>query len=115
MRKYVYLSQKAKNVIATVIVELIPAVVALVLALVYENFKYFHYIYGIFGIIILLFALLRNWRRDTKNFKAQGSIVEDHTTESFKEYKKFQKTLWLLGLLNVVISMAFWGIYLLIK
>ena len=34
MRKYVYLSQKAKNVITTVIVELIPAVVALVLALV---------------------------------------------------------------------------------
>lgn len=113
MRKYVYLSQKTKNLISMVIVELIPTIVGLVLTLVFENFQYFHYIYGIFGIIIFLIALGRNWRRDTKNYKTQGSIVEDHTAESYKEYKKNQRTFWLMGLLNIVLSMVFWGIYLL--
>lgn len=113
MRKYVYLSGKTKSAIAWIIVELIPTVVGVVLAILFENFQYLHYIYGLFGIIIFLFALLRNWRRDTKNFKTQGSIVEDRTSESFKGYKKFQKTLWIMGILNIVLSMIFWGIYLL--
>ena len=113
MRKYIYLSPKVKTLISCCVVELFPTAVGLVLSLALGNFLYFHYIYGIFGIIIFIFALLRNCRRDTKNFKAHGSIVEDQRSESYKEYKKFQRTLWLMGLLNILLSMAFWGIYLL--
>ena len=113
MRRNVYLSPLAKKIISFVIVELIPAVVALALTLAFSNFQYFHYIYALWGILIFLYALLRNWRRDTKNYKTNHSIVEDKTTESYKEYKKTQLTLWLTGVANIAISYIFWGIYLL--
>ena len=113
MRRKIYLSPLTKKIISIAIVELIPALIALVLTLSFDNFLYFHYIYALWGVVIFLYALLRNWRRDTKNYKANHSIVEDKTTESYKEYKKNQLTLWLTGAGNIAISYIFWGIYLL--
>ena len=112
MRRHIYINPTVKKIITIAVVELFPAVIALVLTLTLSNFLYFHYIYALFAIVMFLFALIRNWRRDTKNYKKQHSIVEDPKTEDFKEYKRFQRTLWILGAVNVAISYLFWFIYL---
>ena len=65
MRRKIYLSPLTKKIISIAIVELIPALIAFVLTLLFDNFLYFHYIYALWGVVIFLYALLRNWRRDT--------------------------------------------------
>ena len=104
MRRFFYYHPILKKVFGICIAELVPAVIGLVFALVFENFVILEVAFALYGVLCLLFAMLRNWNRDSKNFRANKTIVEDTKTDSFKEYKKFQRTLWLMGLVNLLIS-----------
>lgn len=104
MRRFFYLHPGLKKVVGICIAELVPTILGLVFALVFENFVILEVAYALFGVLCLLFAMLRNWNRDSRNFRANKTIVEDPKTDSYKEYKKFQRTLWVMGLANLLAS-----------
>ncbi len=104
MRRPVYIHPMVKKVLAITIVELIPLVLGLVFSLIFKNFVILETSFAILGVLLLLFAVARNWNRDSNNFKANKTIVEDKKTDSYKEFKKFQLTLWILGAVNFLLS-----------
>lgn len=104
MRRPVYIHPLVKKVIAILIVELVPTILGVVFSIVFENYVILESSYAILGVLLFLFALARNWNRDTNNYKANKTIVEDKRTDAYKEYKKFQRLLWILGLVNFALA-----------
>ena len=104
MGRPIYIHPVAKKAIIISLVELIPLVLGLVFSLIFENFVILETSFAIFGVLMFLFALARNWNRDSNNYKKNKTIVEDKKTDSYKEYKKFQRALWILGIVNLVLS-----------
>ena len=70
-----------------------------------KNFIYLESFYMLTGTIIMLIALFNSRSRDNKNFKEKKTIFEDETKPEYKEYKNFQKMLWIFGLFCVGASL----------
>ena len=104
MRRPIYIHPLVKKGLIITGVELVPLILGLIFSFVFENFVFLETFFAIIAVLMLLFAMLRGWNRDTNNYKKNKTIVEDQKSESFKEYKKFQVTLWILGLLNLLVS-----------
>lgn len=105
MRRPIKINPIVKKAIIIGILELIPTSIGLIFYFLNHNFYMLEVVYALFGILLFLFACIRNWNRDTRNYKANKTIVEDTKSETYKEYKKFQRTIWILGAVNCILSL----------
>ena len=85
---------------------LLPTIVGLILTLIMQRMVFLEAFYIIFGVITLLVALHRSRRRDTKNYKANHTMVEDKEKEEFKDYRKTQILLYCLGVFLLLCSLG---------
>ena len=76
----------------------IPTIVGLILTIILQRIVFLESLLIIFGVLVMLLALARSRRRDTKNYKQNNTIHEDHDNESYKEYRKMQLILYGVGL-----------------
>lgn len=104
MGRPIYINPIVKKGLIIFGVELIPTVLGLVFSFVFENFVILETSYAILAVLLLLFAMARSWNRDSNNFRKNKTVVEDKKTDSYKEYRNFQLTLWILGIVNFLIS-----------
>lgn len=111
MRRPIRIHPIVKKIIAIGILELIPTTIGIVFYFVHHDFHIMEVVYALLGVLLFLFAIARNWNRDSSNFKKNKTIVEDPKSESYKEYKKFQKELWILGIVNCLLSLLVFFIF----
>ena len=78
MRRPIKMNHIVKNIIVISILELIPTGIGVAFYFVNNNFNILEVVYALFGVLLFLFACVRNWNRDSKNFKENKTIVEDN-------------------------------------
>ena len=76
------------------------------------NFVFLESFYLMAGAIFMLIALFNARSRENKNYKENKSIVEDETKPEYQEYKSFQRTLWISGLVYIVLSLITFAIFI---
>ena len=76
----------------------VPTIAGMILTIVLQRIVFLESFYIIFGVLVMLLALARSRRRDTKNYKQNNTVHEDHQDESYKEYRKMQLILYGVGL-----------------
>lgn len=85
----------------------IPGIIGGVLFIFQRSFITFEVMYVVFGILGILFCLIRNWARDGRNYKKNGSIVEDKDTIEYKNHKHTQMVVLMAAFLSLAISLIF--------
>jgi len=89
------------------IVLLVPTIIGLILYLVWHSPYYFEATFCAMGCLGLIFVLGRSRRRDTKNYKANRTVVEgdsEEEKEAYKVYKYSQLICTLISILDFVIA-----------
>ena len=76
------------------------------------NFVFLESFYLMTGAIFMLIALFNARSRENKNYKENKSIVEDESKQEYKEYKSFQRILWISGIVYIVLSLITFAIFI---
>ena len=82
----------------------IPLISGSILAAVFQRIVWLESFLIIFGVIVIILALARSRRRDTKNYKQNNTVHEDHQDESYREYRRLQIVLYIVGLSLFLLS-----------
>ena len=82
----------------------LPLIVGTILTIIFQRIVLLESSLIICGVLVILLALFRSRRRDSKNYKENKSVHEDHESESYLEYRRLQITLYIVGLSLIVLS-----------
>lgn len=93
-----YKKERLAILIVVLSVVLLPTIVGVTLMLIFQRSVILESLYAIFGTLTILAALFRSWRRDSKNYRKEHTIVEDKDTKEYKSYRCLQITLYVTGL-----------------
>ena len=83
----------------------LPVIAGSILAAVFQRIVWLESSLIIFGVLVIILALARSIRRDSKNYKETGSVHEDHQNESYREYRRLQIVLYLVGVGLFILSL----------
>jgi hypothetical protein len=106
------LSPLAKKIIIISSIFVMVTIIGVVFSILNNNnFMILESLYFLTGAIFMIVALFNARARDNKNFKEKKTIVEDERDPEYKEYKRFQSMLWIIGATFMVASLIIFFIF----
>lgn len=92
-------------ILEALVFTILPTFIGLILSLVNSDWIYMEVIYVVFGLLCLFFMVIRFRLRDSRNFKANKSIYEDHNTKEYKSFVHDQIVFALIGVFTLLLSL----------
>ena len=89
----------------------VPMAVGMPLTAALNNLNYIESLYIIFGAISMLAALFRGYRRDSKNYRKNHTVVEDHDSVEYVQYSFHQMVAYIVGIIAIGLGVGFFYLF----